>query len=214
MTPPHSKACDDVEKQKDDEVTTTSTTTKSTRTHQKGHDGVQCTDYNEHDTRDHTCHWCYEKVDSAEYLNGNWLTASFNVLIEKTKAGGKSGNLSPANQKCLLKDTGGLLRPPLPEVTHRRPVGAGGLLLLLSVSADARAFLVTSLHSKAEGGDGMFHIGLTTSAGRCVLAYCTALHCTIRVQRLHHGENACSLFVVYCLDPAAGPSREWSTVRL
>lgn len=104
MTPPHSKACDDVEQQKEDEVTTTSTTTKSTRTHQKGHDGVRCTDYNEHDTSDHTCHWCYEKVDSAEYLNGNWLTASFNVLIEKTKAGGKSGNLSPANQMCLLKD--------------------------------------------------------------------------------------------------------------
>ena len=82
------EACADIDDEKENEVTTTTTTTRSTRTHELGHDGVRCTDYNEHDTRDHTCHWCYEKVDSAEYIHGDWLVASFNVEMEKVQNDG------------------------------------------------------------------------------------------------------------------------------
>jgi hypothetical protein len=82
-------ACNDVEEIKESEVTTTTTTTRSTRTHDNGHAGIQCVDYNEHDTDNHQCHWCYEKVDSEEFINGDWLEASFSVLMETVRNDGE-----------------------------------------------------------------------------------------------------------------------------
>ena len=56
-----------------------------------GHAGVQCTDYDDHDTTVdgvlHKCHWCYDKIDSHEFIAGDWLEASFNVHMDLVQNG-------------------------------------------------------------------------------------------------------------------------------
>ena len=58
-----------------------------------GHAGVRCVDYDDHDTtvngKIHSCHWCYEKVNSHEFINGDWLSASFNVHMDIVQNNGQ-----------------------------------------------------------------------------------------------------------------------------
>ena len=83
-------------------------TAEPRKTPSVGHKGVKCTDYDDHDTTVngvlHQCHWCYEKVDSHEFLNGDWLAASFDVHMEKVRNSKcQSGFCACAAKGCAAK---------------------------------------------------------------------------------------------------------------